>query len=360
MANCEACGNALRFFENLRTIGSAKRCDACIARFNQICDDWLQKLQTQFDQQGVTNEAEEAVLRGLQEACVPTDLGNRVVERMRYLRHLTFKQICNDWLKKLQTQFDQQGVTSETEEILLRNLQEARVPTDLGNPVVERMRYLRHLSEIRWGNLPVIHAPMHLDSDETAHFSMSATYHKPLKRVKIISGQIIGTNKKFYFQSASGADSHVIDWNNVSRVDEKQIITVLTQKVRTSGGTITETKQMAERGIQISVTKGSGGGEYVVGDPLLAKTFIDTLVRLWKRQLVIYQEQKTHGAVPEHVKVAVRQRDKGRCVQCGSDADGGKYLEYDHIIPRSKGGPNTVENIQLLCRMCNLRKGDRI
>ena len=36
------------------------------------------------------------------------------------------------------------------------------------------------------------------------------------------------------------------------------------------------------------------------------------------------------------------------------------YLEYDHIIPVSKGGSNTAANIQLLCRRCNGKKSDKI
>jgi 5-methylcytosine-specific restriction endonuclease McrA len=108
---------------------------------------------------------------------------------------------------------------------------------------------------------------------------------------------------------------------------------------------------------QFIVSKGSGGGTYTVNDSLYTKVIMDTLVRLWKRQLVIYQEQKTHGAILEHVKAAVFHRDKGTCRQCGYT---GEYIEYDHIIPRSKGGQNTVDNIQLLCRKCNLRKGDRL
>lgn len=38
----------------------------------------------------------------------------------------------------------------------------------------------------------------------------------------------------------------------------------------------------------------------------------------------------------------------------------GSYLSRDHIIPRSAGGSNHHENIQILCQSCNLQKNDTI
>ncbi len=60
--------------------------------------------------------------------------------------------------------------------------------------------------------------------------------------------------------------------------------------------------------------------------------------------------------ISESVRHEVWRRDLGRCVKCGSK----EKLEFDHIIPVSKGGSNTVRNIQLLCETCNRQKSNKI
>jgi len=60
--------------------------------------------------------------------------------------------------------------------------------------------------------------------------------------------------------------------------------------------------------------------------------------------------------IPDDVKMFVWQRDSGKCVKCGSREN----LEFDHIIPLSKGGSNTARNIQLLCEKCNREKHDNL
>ncbi|MEA2409867.1 MAG: hypothetical protein QOC77_428 [Thermoleophilaceae bacterium] len=61
-------------------------------------------------------------------------------------------------------------------------------------------------------------------------------------------------------------------------------------------------------------------------------------------------------AIPERVRHEVWRRDRGKCVECGSRG----RLEFDHIIPVSRGGANTVRNIELRCEPCNRRKGARV
>lgn len=61
-------------------------------------------------------------------------------------------------------------------------------------------------------------------------------------------------------------------------------------------------------------------------------------------------------AMPRSVQREVWQRDGGRCAECSTK----ELLCFDHIVPFSRGGSNTVRNIQLLCERCNLSKGNRL
>lgn len=50
----------------------------------------------------------------------------------------------------------------------------------------------------------------------------------------------------------------------------------------------------------------------------------------------------------------VLERDGARCAYCGIESS---ELTLDHIIPRSKGGPDSAENLTPACRSCNSSKG---
>lgn len=63
--------------------------------------------------------------------------------------------------------------------------------------------------------------------------------------------------------------------------------------------------------------------------------------------------------VPLKLRLKVLQRDRFCCVMCGRSPalEAGVSLHIDHVIPFSRGGKTNLDNLQTLCRDCNLGKG---
>jgi len=82
-------------------------------------------------------------------------------------------------------------------------------------------------------------------------------------------------------------------------------------------------------------------------------TFTHTYVRPLIIRLLKYINYRGSGIrVNRH---RVFRRDNNECVYCGSK----KELTIDHVIPRSKGGKNTWDNLVTCCQKCNLKKGNK-
>lgn len=56
------------------------------------------------------------------------------------------------------------------------------------------------------------------------------------------------------------------------------------------------------------------------------------------------------------IRLAVLERDKNTCRYCGKKC---QNMECDHVIPVSKGGGSSVENLVAACRKCNRSKRDK-
>ena len=95
--------------------------------------------------------------------------------------------------------------------------------------------------------------------------------------------------------------------------------------------------------------------KYFYSNPVIKQTIIvSTLKMLFK--IIRKSFFKFWLTISQEVKDKVWNRDGGKCVKCGSNEN----LEFDHIIPFSKGGGNTYRNIQLLCEPCNRTKSNKI
>ncbi len=75
---------------------------------------------------------------------------------------------------------------------------------------------------------------------------------------------------------------------------------------------------------------------------------VPVVVRLARFVKVPYRE-----TVPLTRK-AVFARDGGRCVYCSAPA-----TSLDHVVPKSRGGPHTWDNVVSACSRCNHVKADR-
>lgn len=95
----------------------------------------------------------------------------------------------------------------------------------------------------------------------------------------------------------------------------------------------------------------------------------------WKRAIVLLFKQKARLITKRVIRLVnyvripfrsgrdayptrslIYKRDDHECQYCGSKKD----LTIDHVIPRSKGGQDTWENLVACCTKCNLKKGNRL
>src|SRR6266508_5728326 len=86
-----------------------------------------------------------------------------------------------------------------------------------------------------------------------------------------------------------------------------------------------------------------------------------------RKGLVEKPRREPPPAKPDHVsaqvKRAVWQRDGGRCqspIEGGSVCGSTHQVELDHVVPRGRGGPPTIENTRCLCRIHNQLAARRV
>ncbi len=73
-------------------------------------------------------------------------------------------------------------------------------------------------------------------------------------------------------------------------------------------------------------------------------------------RLRVYANVPRDSSKRKITRRAVFARDGWACQYCGKRS----ALTVDHVIPRSKGGSSSWENIVASCAPCNRRKGDRL
>lgn len=97
----------------------------------------------------------------------------------------------------------------------------------------------------------------------------------------------------------------------------------------------------------------------------------------WRKALAQFVRWANEGQIPTSANVNARKagkrtprninwrlralvlmRDGARCRLCGAVPGDGVRLHVDHVKPWSKDGETVLENLQILCNVCNIGKSD--
>ena len=100
----------------------------------------------------------------------------------------------------------------------------------------------------------------------------------------------------------------------------------------------------------VMLLKGKAEGlEHDPNRALRPDAFLPTVIRLRQFVRVPYREMPL-------TRRNLFQRDGYRCQYCGCS---GQALSVDHVLPRSRGGSDSWDNVTTACLPCNVRKGNR-
>jgi 5-methylcytosine-specific restriction endonuclease McrA len=106
-------------------------------------------------------------------------------------------------------------------------------------------------------------------------------------------------------------------------------------------------------------------GYVFAGRAEVVETYQDRRVRspgrTWPMPSIVRFVRKTAGLFRRQIKFGRRTvylRDSGRCQYCSAKINL-KSFTLDHIVPKSKGGATSWENVVTACMTCNQSKADR-
>ncbi|MFI1919942.1 TerD family protein [Nocardia sp. NPDC020380] len=314
--HCPRCGKARR-----RLFGRPAPCRECAAEIDAYLRPWRGRAQRVLRTAGLHGEDWDALWAALRFHRIDRAAG------LELLRPVAF-----DHVERLVAFAFADGIVEQVE---LDDFEDAVGEFGLHGPLIEdlrrRMLRGRMLTRLRAGELPIVQAPgLHLDPEERVHLDVPAIHIRQLARgPKLTEGRLIVSTRKLRF---TGADTGIeMPWARVVSVSSE-------------GGRVI-----------LAATAARGGAVFEVADPDLVAAAVEGALRVAKR-LALSPGRRDTRTIGQDIKAQVWQRDGGKCVECGDS----HYLEFDHIIPLSRGGATSAANLQILCRACNRAKGARI
>ena len=113
---------------------------------------------------------------------------------------------------------------------------------------------------------------------------------------------------------------------------------------------------------KFSYTSGGGMAKRTFSVPMTEETIVD-LIKALEGKLSAHSFSKEQRALmTSKLREYIKKRDNYTCCNCGNSiyAEPNLLLEIDHIIPISKGGCTTENNLQTLCWKCNRAKSAKV
>ena len=230
------------------------------------------------------------------------------------------------------------GVIQSEDYDHIRSLAEYLNASELLSACLMDLELYERIFAIRAGQLPIIDShELLLERGERLHYAIPATLETTRGgRIARHSGTLYIGSQRIRFVGLRR--SHELRYQSLLQIDFQ----ILKQSKLT-----------------LTVAQGGGGGVYRPkrNDPGLLVE-VQEAIRFLVRKAKGFEGSRGRDTryISAEVRSEVWYRDNAQCVICGAT----EYLEFDHIIPHSKGGATSVDNLQLLCRGCNSRKSDNI
>lgn len=113
---------------------------------------------------------------------------------------------------------------------------------------------------------------------------------------------------------------------------------------------------------KFSYTSGGGMAQRSFTVPMTEETIAELINALESKLTASAFAKEQRTLMTKKLREYIKKRDNFTCCNCGNStyAEPNLLLEIDHIIPVSKGGLTSEENLQTLCWKCNRAKSDKI
>ena len=111
--------------------------------------------------------------------------------------------------------------------------------------------------------------------------------------------------------------------------------------------------------IENKYTSPKGRNSYYDHRLFLQNQIEEAFVKIEHQNTFQAQKQEERSKMSDSLRYDILKRDGFKCTICGASAQDGAKLHVDHILPVSKGGKTTKNNLRTLCSNCNLGKSDK-